>query len=74
MVPITPPMSRITGIRWRDSLSFCASVMFTSLLGTCFGLSRAQIIRWPLNRPASMRPGNTPATNSLAIDTSAATP
>ncbi len=67
-------MSRITGIRWRDSLSFWAKVMLASLRGTFCGLNKAQIIRCPLNSPASIRPGSTPATNSLAMDTSAATP
>ena len=45
-----------------------------SALGTLPGLSSAQPISQPENSRASSRPGSTPAMNSLAMDTSAATP
>ena len=61
-------------MRWRDAFSFWANVRSASASGIWPGFISAQTASEPLNSVASSSPGNTPATNSLAMDTSAATP
>ncbi len=45
-----------------------------SAAGMCVWFNSDQTITYPMNKPASIRPGMTPAMKSCAIETSAATP
>ncbi len=74
MLAITLTMSSTTGIRWRASWIFSMKLSCLSDFGTLSGFSSAHTMIQPLNSTASIRPGSTPAMNSLEIDSSADTP
>ena len=71
---MTPPISRISGISRRDRRSRSLNGIAGSRGGLRLGFASDQRATKPMNSSTSIKPGNRPATNSRAIDSSVATP
>ena len=72
--PMTSMTSNITGMSSFDSLSFWRNVIGASGGGTSCFLNTDHNATYPMNIPASTKPGIMPAMNSLDIDSLMVTP